>query len=280
MITGANHLLLAPSRSGKTHFAFHELFLKARMAIYVDPKNTDDYLRAAARRPDVNSVDHVDFLASMQPVPFIILRGHPHVDLPAEVEKLIKWAVSTKVSMQGLPPITVVVDECWRFMSKMVNNLNSLQRSYCEGRGYGISTALIAQHPRFVPNDLIENATYVYTWPAVDEIGRSQGLNPVITQYFFDHALPEIPPECVEWCKKPYHGLKCDWGSWWKINPDGTILKGGAVQEVEDEETPSQHVADREPIPTLAEKRQEGPAVDPAGGSPGQGANQTGVLKP
>ena len=280
MITGANHLLLAPSRSGKTHFAFHELFLKAQMAIYIDPKNTDDYIRAAARRPDVNSVDHVDFLASMQQVPFIILRGHPHVDLKAEVSKLIQWAVSVKVTNPMLPPITITVDECWRFMNKYMNDLAPLQRAYCEGRGYGISNVLIAQHPRFIPNDLIENANYIYTWPAVDEIGRSQGLNPVISQYFLEHALPEIPPDCVEWCKKPYHGLKCDWGSWWKINPDGTIVKGGAVQEVKHEETTSQHVADREPLPAVVEKRQAGPIIDPAGGKPEPRVEQTGVLKP
>ena len=276
MITGANHLLLAPSRSGKTHYAFHELFCKAQMAVFVDPKNTDDYLRAAARRLDVNAVDHVEFLASMNPQPYIILRGHPEREMGVEVEKLIKWVVSIKVRNPAIPQITVVVDECWRFMSKMVNQLNSLQRSYCEGRGYGISTVLIAQHPRFIPNDLIENANYIYTWPAVDEAHRSQGLNPVITQYFLEHALPEIPPECFEWCKQPYHGLKCDWGSWWKINPDGSI----AGREVKHDETPSQPVAPEGPIRPVGEVGETNPPGVNPGGSVGQGPDQNRVLKP
>lgn len=280
MSSGVNHLLLAPTRSGKSHYAFHQLFAKAVMGIYIDPKNTDDYVRAAARRLDVNAVEHVEFLSSMVPQPFIILRGHPHVDLVQEVEKLIKWAVAVKVGNPAMPQITLVVDECWRFMSKMVNNVNSLQRAYCEGRGYGISTVLIAQNPRFIPNDLIENSTYVYTWPMVDEGKKSQGLNPIITQYFEDHALPEIPPDCVEWCKQPYHGLKCDWGSWWKIAPDGTIVKGGAVQEVQHDETPNQPVAPEGPVREVGEVGEADTPRVGDGGSVGPGPDQAGILKP
>jgi hypothetical protein len=279
VITGANHLLLAPTRSGKTHFAFNELFLKAPLGIFVDPKNTDDYIRAAARRLDVNSVEQVEFLASMVPQNYIILHGSLRNDIVAEAAKLITWALNLKLMNPGFPPITIAADECWRFMSKWQNNVAPLQRAVCEGRGYGISTILIAQHPRVIPNDLIENATYVYTWPAVDELGVSQGLHPIIVQYFFDHSYPEIPPDCVEWCKKPYHGLRGDLGGWAKIAPNGTISKSGQA-EVKHDETPSQPVAPGGTVQPVDEEREANPPGVDSGGSSGQGTDQNWVLKP
>jgi hypothetical protein len=277
MITGANHLLLAPTRSGKTHFAFNQLFLKAPMGIFVDPKNMDDYIRASARRLDINAVEHVDFLASMTPQPYIIVRGSLHTDIVAEAAKIINWALNVKVSNPGMPPITIAADECWRFMNKWMNDVPPLQRAVCEGRGYGISTILIAQHPRYIPNDLIENATYVYTWPAVDELKQSQGLHPIIVKYFTDHAYPEIPPDCVEWCKHAYHGLRGDLGGWSKIAPDGTISKGGKMAEVKADERPEEPESGvREdkpgPLGTVEPVQEGGTPPAPVGSGTGQGA--------
>lgn len=225
MATGANYLLLGSSRSGKSWYAFWHLFRKQAPAVYIDPKNTDGYLREAAVQADCYGFYSVDWLKGKEPVSYYILRGNPKYDLEVEVEKLLEWIIDLRVKSPNSPPVMVVVDEAGRFMSKMKNNIPALQRLICEGRGYGVSTVLIAQSPVYVPNDLIQNMNYLMVWPSVDQFGVCHGLQPLTAEYWERHTAAEISEAAREWTQKKHHGLMTDFTETYLIRPDGSLVR-------------------------------------------------------
>jgi hypothetical protein len=278
---GANYLLLAPSRAGKSWYAAHQLFLKQPPALYIDPKATDTFLKEAAKRDDVLRFFSVDYLQGCRErvYPYLILTGHLTYDIVDETEKLLEWIIGLRLADPKMPPVMLVVDEAGRFMQKQSNAIPALQKLICEGRGYGVSTAILAQHPNQVPNLFIENANYILTWPSMGNDGRCQGMSPIIIEYLEQHGYP-MPEEAKQWATKPYHGLMIDGTEYLHVRPDGSLQRPTG-QEVEDEETGED--ADKEveadAVPEAGAKgavpgeRPEVPAVggDGAGAGPGAG---------
>jgi hypothetical protein len=231
---GANYLLLGSSRSGKSWYAFWQLFRKQPPAVFIDPKNTDDYLREAAVQDDTEGFYTVDWLKNREPVPYYILRGNPRYDLDGEVEKLLDWIIDIRVKNPSAPPVLVVVDEAGRFMIKQKNYISPLQRLICEGKGYGVSTVLIAQHPSYVPNDLIQNVDYLFVWPQVDKEGICHGLTPITVEYWERYTHRELPEVARKWTQQKYHGIMTDNTETYLIRPDGSLVRPTG-QEVEHE---------------------------------------------
>jgi len=278
---GANYLLLGSSRSGKSWYAYWQLFRKQPPAVYIDPKNTDTYLREAAVQADCDGFYSVDWLKNREPVSYYIMRGNPQYDLNAEVEKLLEWVIDIRVKNPAAPPVMVVVDEAGRFMSKMKNDIPALQRLICEGRGYGVSTVLIAQSPVYVPNDLIQNMNYLMVWPSVDQFGVCHGLAPLTLEYWERHTARDIADVAREWTQQKYIGLMTDLTETYLIRPDGSLVRptGQGVEDGKEGSGEQESV-----LPVSGDERQAGQGVqgaeaEPAGGdSAGQGTALKGVI--
>ena len=280
-IIGANYLLLGSSRSGKSHYGYNHLFRKQPPALYIDPKNTDTYLREAAVQADCDGFYSVDWLKNREPVPYYILRGHPQYDLDAEVQKALEWVINSRVRNPNAPQNMIVVDEAGRFMSKMKNNIPALQRLICEGRGYGVSTVLIAQSPVYVPNDLIQNMNYLMVWPSVDQFGVCHGLAPLTLEYWERHTARELSETSRQWTQQKYHGLMTDFTETYLIRPDGSLVRPTG-QEVEHGEKGSGEQESVLPVSgdeCPADKSSEGSEDKSAGGdSAGQGTALKGAI--
>lgn len=280
---GANYLLLAPSRAGKSHYAVHNLFLRQPPSLYIDPKGTDDHLKRAAQRADVLRFYAAGYLSShAQNCPFLALTGSLEYDIVEEAEKLLEWIVSLRMQNPHAPPVMLIVDEAGRFMNKQSNAIPALQKLICEGRGYGVSTAILCQHPNQVPNLFIENATYILTWPSMDRYGNCQGMSPIIVDYLKDHGYP-MPEHARQWATKPYHGLMIDGSEYYHILPNGSLDRPTGQEVIpEHEEDPPEGggKVEADPLPDagagteIPVKRPEIPIGGGDGGGTGQGVKK------
>jgi len=139
----------------------------------------------------------------------------------------------------------------------------------CEGRGYGVSTVLIAQSPVYVPNDLIQNMNYLMVWPSVDQFGVCHGLAPLTLEYWERHTARELSETSRQWTQQKYHGLMTDFTETYLIRPDGSLVRPtGQEVEHEHEEAGTEASVLSEPgAQQQAEQGSEGIQAERAGGA-------------
>ena len=202
---GETVLVTAKKRSGKSWWAWHEVFLRWQgLRIYIDPKATDGYM---ATHPTVAN------LRELQSHPARSVLVRPRLGDESFVhaaEEVMAYLLSYK-RQHPQPPLLLVVDEAQHFMGKWswVGGLNTLIQT---AAGVNVSVLVINPDYSTIPRQLFHQADHLVLF--VD--------HPIILDYVAERLSSEVPPNVRTHLAKPYHGARFDWHDWFIINPNGS----------------------------------------------------------
>lgn len=218
--------------------------------MFFDPKGTDGYMAESAGRGGLMTFTRAQEFFDARPRPRLaVLRPRMDTDFAPEAEKVLDYIIRVKSSRPETPEALLVLDEAYTYANKQKYHLEDVRRIIASGRGFGVSTCLISQHPNFVPNDAIQNMDLIMVWAAHPPSGRP-APHYITVEWWETHFGP-WPAYADSWLKSsPHRAVATDHSAVFLVDPNGVFYEKGTLSreaaEDEDAEAEVEEVLEEE----------------------------------